>query len=393
MPLKITVQQKDLHAALAAISGVAKFGGAMPVVGYVRIDASEGGASIAATDTEILGACNLEADVATPGQILVPADTLAKIVALMPDAGISIESSEGKVLVSCLGNDYTLMTLPADEFPVWDLKPECATVTLPQPMLRWLLESTLYAVAKKDHRRVLMGVQIEIKDDLLTATATDGKLLSRVRKPVQCNGKARGIVPKAWATRATKLLSAKGGECCLVFAGEGTGQAQQVRLSIGQATLHASCIEGKYPDCDAVIPKTRDIRTRIDVAPGALAAMIRRAGTVAEDKMGAVIVDVTEGKAAFSAMTHDLGSFGGSMAVEVEGDPVKFAVNKKLALETLATFDAPSLRLRMKSATAPIIIEDPRDSDREAILMPIKLANLSPSGDESEGDDSAEATG
>jgi len=380
--MQIMIPQKDLETAATVVSNlVDRTAGPQPILGNVLIDASEQGVQLRGTDSESFVVVKLSGNVRKAGRTTVPADTFREIVKLMPpQSEVSIAESAQKVVLSCEGNEYKLMTIPADDFPEWQTEPGTTRFQIAQKTLRHLIDSTIYALPTKDHRRVLLGVYFELFDNTLRLTSTDGKKLARVHTSIpEIEGvsQARIIVPRKLLENLYKSLGTEG-----PVEIELTGQ--QIAFRFGNVYFRGNGIEGKYPDCDAVIPK--DFPHEIMLNRDVFQTAARRAGITTEEKNKSVILRFENNMCHLTSMAHDLGAFNGRISLDYTGPELELAFNFQFLIETLSRFSKPEVRLFIKNSTAPVVLKAKDEEDRLCLLMPIKLtearATAAADGDE-----------
>ncbi|MBX3730832.1 MAG: DNA polymerase III subunit beta [Candidatus Sumerlaeia bacterium] len=372
--MELTLEQKDLAQATLIVAALLKrSANTMPVLSNLLIEAEDDHASFIGTDMESHARVRVPAQVkGGPGKVTLPADKLSELVGLLPaGAAVTLKDEGGQVVLTTEATQYRLVTLPADDYPQWHPDTASARFHVPHQQMRKMLDAVLYAIPQRDHRRVLNGALMEIRNgEALRLTATDGKKLSRISEPIgeiEGDDQVRVVVPG-------KLL----GELRRNLAEEG---AVAVEVGSRQAAFHfdnveyrTQLIEGKYPDCDAVIPKDFPFTVRINHDRFKLAA--RRAGITSDDKNKSIILKFADNSCDFSSMAADVGAFAGRTSVEYDGNPLEIAFNFQLLVETLDSFGHPDIEIRIKSEQAPCLFHCAAEPQRECVLMPIKLADV-----------------
>src|SRR5699024_12448166 len=69
---------------------------------------------------------DVEAHIETDGQILVEGRMLNDIVKSLPNAPVTIELTESRVILTCQNSTFTLATMPVEEYPALPAMPEVA---------------------------------------------------------------------------------------------------------------------------------------------------------------------------------------------------------------------------------------------------------------------------
>lgn len=371
--MRLRLPQKDFqHAATVVSALVGRAATPMPVLNNILIRAEKGVVSLEGTDIESQIVATIPGAIEREGRTTVEAARVASIVKLLPaGADVMIDASEGRAILSCDGNEYRLNTLPVEDFPEWTREEPATTIRLEQKALRYMLGAAQYAIASgKDGRRVLFGIQVRVRDNVLQFTATDGKKLSRVWRTLgEVEGKpdAELILPAKPAAELHKSLSDEG-PVDIQFA------PRQVFFRAGGIVLRTQSIDGKYPDCDAVIPKEFPLEVRFD--RDRFLSAVRRAGVVASDLNRSILLKISQDVCEFQSMAHDIGSFNGRMAVAYSGEPVRVAFNCEYLLETMSGFADAEVRMLLRNSTSPVVFKTEKESERLSLLMPIKLTSV-----------------
>lgn len=368
--MRLRIPQPALQQATSIVSSLAgRASTPMPVVNNVLVTAHNGLVQVIGTDLESQVTVNVAASIEAEGRTTLDAARLADIVRLLPsDSEIEIEASGGRATVITESNEYRLMTLPAEDFPEWPVEPIVTKFRLEQKTLRELLDATIYALPPKDVRRILLGTLYELRDNMLRLTATDGKKLARVSAPVpEIDGKggASLVVPGKLQADLKKLLGDQGPVDIEVAA-------RQITFRVNNVVYRTQSIEGKYPDCDAVIPKEFPLEVRLNRDRFLSAA--KRAGVVTDDQNKTIVLKFAANSCQFTSSAYDVGNFNGKVGLEYSHAPIELAFNFEFLVETLGCFREPELTMRIKSRTAPVVFVSDKEPLRLALLMPIKQA-------------------
>lgn len=371
--MHITLAQKDLEQAAMVVSNLAdKAASTMPVLSNLLIEATDKGVQFRGTDMETVVHVNVNATVIRPGLTTVPADTFKELVRLMPaNSEVSIEESGRKILIACETNEYKLMTLPAEDFPAWESAPHECRFQIGQKTLKALIEATTYALPMKDHRRVLLGVHFEVFDNTLRLTSTDGKKLARMSTNLpELEGASTSItIPRKLLDNLTRFLGSEGPVDVEL-------SPRQAVFRFANVTYRGNGIDGKYPDCDMVIPK--EFPTELMLNRDVFLQATRRAGVVTDEKNKSIILKFANNACEFSSMAHDLGTFSGKIGLDYTAEPVELAFNFQYLIETLGRFTTPEVRMFIKNSKSPVVFRNREEETRLALLMPIKLSDVRP---------------
>ena len=150
--MKLTINAKDLTAALTDVKPYASNTGTIPVLQCCKVVADGDAITFMATDLECPIILNLNADVTESGTAVVPVASLTA----------AIKGCKGDLTLEHLGERLTVAgaTIPTDCSP--DSFPELLTFTseyadIPVPGLQTLISRTVACVSTEESRFTLNG--------------------------------------------------------------------------------------------------------------------------------------------------------------------------------------------------------------------------------------------
>jgi len=365
--MKVVFERDALVHATGVVQSLVNPQNTLPVLANVLIEAEGETVRFTASDLESCVKCEVSAHVDETGVITLPAKKLVEIVRELPDAPIAMALDGTSVTIECEKIRQRLCGLDPEDFPRWpEVKPE-SSLELPQSDLRELIDKIHFAIPTKDPRKVLLGALFEIKDGSLRAVATDGKKLAYIEKPLP--GKAK--IKSASVIVPHKVL----GEISRHLDDEGTVKLtigdKQVVFELGTITYVSNKIDGTYPNYELVIPKDFDKEVHIDRAP--LAAALRRAAVMSDERSRSVIMKFDENRVEVSAMSFDVGSSKEEIPVDYGFDAVEVAFNWQFLLEVLKCVEEAKVSVKMNKPVSPTIFAPVEASHYRYVVMPIKI--------------------
>ncbi len=368
--MHITVPQNELEQATTVVSNLStRASGPHPVMGKLLIEAGEHGVQLRGTDFESMVQVNVQGKIDRTGRLIVAADTFRDLIKLLPEkSDVVFEEVSGKAHIFTEDNEYNLTTESAEDYPEWNVEEPLTSFQMSQKVFKSMLDATTYALPLKDHRRVLLGVHFDLFDNKLQMTATDGKKLARVTSPVpEIEGKQKMslTVPRKLVENLSRSLGSEGPiEIELT--------ERQITARYSNILYRGNALDGKYPDCDAVIPK--EFPTRIVLNREHFLQSARRAGVVTDEKSRSIILTFSDNKCQFKSMAHAVGNFHGELKLDYTGEELEIAFNFQFLAETLGSFNDSNVILHVKTRNSPVVFKSREDDDRLALLMPIKLS-------------------
>src|SRR4028119_2334216 len=171
--MKITCERSYLAMALGVAGRAVSSRNTLPILSNVLLETEDDRLKLTATDLDTAIRCVIPASVAENGSVAVPAGILSDVVSKLPDAPVTIEMEDGKIMVRCGKSQYMILSLPAEDFPVVPEVTAGIDVVVPQSKLKEMLRTTTFAASKEETRSLLMGVLFEARGSALTLVATD----------------------------------------------------------------------------------------------------------------------------------------------------------------------------------------------------------------------------
>lgn len=293
--MRVHVKREALREALALVSKAVASRSTVPVLYNVRIAAEVDSLLLQATDLEIgmtvkIGGALVE----QAGATTLPAKLLNDWVAGLAGDEVEMHLQERTETVTLVCGDAKAQVkgIPASDFPLIS-RPvdggEWQRLVLPARDLGALVARVAYAAARDKSRPTLTGVNVMVSKDELKLAATDGY---RLAVAVQALDHASAVPPSfivpAHSLRLIGQICAGAGatavEICVAVpaADEASGLSDGVQRVVwrgssgdggGGLDLIEVCtytIAGRYPDYQAIIPKTQTTQMTLDA--GALVA-------------------------------------------------------------------------------------------------------------------------
>jgi DNA polymerase-3 subunit beta len=162
--MQFLIDRDRLLEVLSKLAGVIDGKSGVPILKNVFVDAGASAILLRTTDTDMQLLMPCPAEVTTPGQITVEGKLLHEIVRLCPKAGqIGVTlggtpkrrkpspDDASKLRLTSGKAEFSLLTLPPDDWPMMAIAFDAAEFRLECRQLRALLEKTRFAVSTDEH--------------------------------------------------------------------------------------------------------------------------------------------------------------------------------------------------------------------------------------------------
>jgi DNA polymerase III subunit beta len=343
--MNVTVNSQLLAAELRLLNKVVQNKPMMPILGYVLLRAQDESLHFMSTDHEVFLTTLCRAKVTKPGAVAVPALKMLMMCERFTDADVNISVEAGAVIIRSGTFQSRLHTLDHADFPT---VPEIAGVetVFGGDVLRSLIARTRCAISESNQKYVLRGALLSMIDNAAVMVATDAKRLA-VATGSRPGPTTRGIIP----TKTLDIVS--------------TIDAHRVALTVGDQhiffafdddrVLISRMIEGEFPKYERIIPRTSD--KMVSIERTALAAALRRVGTVSEESL-AVFFKVTPDAIELSSSSVEVGFADEVVRASYNGPELTICVNGSYVLDFLEAATGSMITMSLKDATTPMLLLD-----------------------------------
>lgn len=365
--MKLEAKREHLLKPLQQVIGAVERRQTLPILSNVLLSATGRELTLTATDLEVELSVRIELPVETPGEITLPARKLHDILRALPEDATVVLGVEGeKAVVRCGRSRFTLVTLPATDFPTLEDLPFDQGIPLAQRTLRGLIERTHFAMAQQDVRYYLNGLLLEVGSGTLRVVATDGHRLAFQELPIAVDAEHRQvIVPRKGVLELMRLLADSEAEVMLALG------ANHIQAAMGDIRLTSKLIDGKFPEYQRVIPRDPG-RTMIAdrmVLRGALA----RAGIVLDDKTQGIRLQLEDWTLRAQAQNADQEEAEEEIEINYSGGPLEIGFNVSYLLDALGALSGELARLSFNDAGSSCLIEENEGGNSKHVIMPMRL--------------------
>ena len=208
--MKFRVERDVLGEAVAWVARALPSRPVVPVLAGLRLAAEDGSLALSCFDYEVSARVRVAAEVAEPGTALVPGRLLAEITRSLPPQPAEFTSDADSVSLSCGSAEFTLVALPAEEYPALP-EPPAAAGTVDGGVLAAAIAQVVPAASRDDTLPMLTGVCLDFDGATLTLAATDRYRLA-VRElpwePASAGLRAAALVPARTLAEAARTMAA-----------------------------------------------------------------------------------------------------------------------------------------------------------------------------------------
>ena len=280
--MEAIIHAKQLKEQVGALQGIFARKETIPVLGKIKIEASESGAFVmTATDLDISLIIEQEVDILQSGSICLSGKKLGEITGNLPNEPVHLKlDSKGERVEFRAGRFKSKLSgTNSEQFPeVPRVKAEA--VKLAATIFYEGLRRTIFAVTEDNKRFTINGILLILDNSGLKMVSTDGHRLCCFQTAASVSNQSINCLIPIKAARELKNLLA--GEIRINQKVDvKIKKGNHIEFEIANKQMTAREITGNFPNWEMVIPKTFEFFAEIKV--NELKDALTRVGVMADD--------------------------------------------------------------------------------------------------------------
>ncbi len=383
MTCKVTVQKNTLAESLAIIGRAVGNHANLPILANVLLKKDEGQLRLSATDLTVGITVWMDATMDGDLELTLPARTLTDMVNALTEPEV-VFSVDGKPEASLKNGSYKgiVKGIAASEFPTIPDFNSSDGIILDARVFREMIQHVAFAASVDDSRPVLNGVLLSIDGTAISMVATDGFRLAlyctTLPEPL---GKRQLILPASALKEAGRVLNAtRATRVTLILPPTGS----QAVLRTENVQIVLQLIAGRYPDYQAILPKSFKTKTILKTAE--LLKSCHQASVIAREGSNVVhchlqpateITPETEagptGKLLLTAISDETGTSEIELPASVEGPGLEIAFNVKFVQDGLEAIPSRDVVIESNAHNTPSVIHPVDKEEFFYLLMPMHI--------------------
>ncbi len=226
----------------------------LPILSGVLIEASAEGLVFSSFDYEVSTQTKVAATVETPGRVLVSGRLLAEIANRLPNAPVTFESVESRIQVSCGSANFTLLSMPVEEYPTIP-QVDGETGVLPAEEFSSAVAQVAVAASRDDVTPVITGVQLEITGNSLSLVATDRYRVAIRDIPWESTGAGADITALVPARTMQEIGKTFGHSGNISISITNKDDRELIAFTADNKTVTSLLIKGNFPPVKRLFPE------------------------------------------------------------------------------------------------------------------------------------------
>lgn len=362
--MKLSVQKNILSEAIQKLTSIISSRTTLPVLNNVMMKAESDSLTMETTDLDVRITTKIPATVEKTGSTTVPAKKLLLFVKDFLGDKVAMETDDSfNLKIEAGESSYKLLGISPEEFPVPSTITPIRKIRIPQTDLQRNFSLISYASSTDESRKILNGVLLSLKANMLVTVATDGKRLALIEKPIdKFEGTEGDVVFHSRVANEVQRIIPKDGNAEIEI-GE-----KMIKFNLGNTTLSSKIMEGSFPNYRQVIPTS--FTKKVEVKKEDFHSSLRRIMNVISESNPIVTVTFTNGKVTLTANSAEVGEGRETLPVNYTGTDFKLLLNPNNLSDPLKTMTMDKFVFQMNDGFSPISLIG--DEGFLYIMMPVR---------------------
>ena len=337
------------------------------ILNGILIEAINGELTLTCSDERITIITRIEAEISEDGRGVVPGKLFNEVIRRLSDGDIDITMNDRYLFtVRGSGSRTNISGKDPDLYPALPIIDEEHEISLPQDMLKDMIEKTEFAIAIEDMREMLTGAFLEIKNGDVSMVGLDGyRMAVRRARCADVMESCSAIIPGRAVGDIGKLLSDDPEAFASLSLGGG-----KLHIRLEATEIFVILLSGDYINYRAIVPAVFSTKVTVDLAPFRKA--VDRASLIArEGNNNLLVLKIAAGEMAIESRS-EIGDVFEKLDVQHVGSDMSIAFNVKYLTDVVRSIDAEQVTFSMNSPISPCIITPVGDPDYLHLVLPVR---------------------
>lgn len=370
--MQVKINKKDLLNMIGVAGKAVSPKAEPPILTGLKISAAEDGQiKICGTNLNMSVAYTSSAEVEKSGDIAVNAKLFGEAVKRLPNEDITITSDEKNIIkLECVKSKIQLSGLSVKDYPDMEKVEAEYSFSIPQCTLKNLMQKTVsFAATTEGKKPILTGVLLDIKNEKVTAVASDGHRLARVigEEPVECED-VQFVIP-AVVIRELLKITADTDSCIDI-----TSDKKKIVFNFGEYVVSARLLDGTYLDYKRIMNDMGEVKAKVKKAD--LMNLLDRAMLIINSEGAADIklpvkLEIKDGRVKADCVAT-IGSIHDEVVAETTGE-ILIAFNCGFLIDALKVCEKSEVELSMSAPTNGAFLHDTENA--LYLILPVRMHN------------------
>lgn len=371
--MKFTCSQQTLAKALNTVSKAVSTRTTLPILKGILLEAKADGTLIlTASDLEISIQKKVEAEVQQEGSVVVISKLFGDIIRKLPNEDISIEETEdNNILIKTNSSEFTVMSLPVDEFPkIGEKEENTEALVFNRDIFKDMVRKTSFAASIDESKGILVGILTEINEESINMVSLDGFRLALAKEKMKSVNKRKFIISAKIMNEISKIVSDDDSDSDINIL---LGEKKSV-FNIGNTEVVLRLMEGEFIKYRDIIPTDGTIK--VIIGKEILLESIERASLLAKEGKNNLIKMTLKNDLLTVTSRSEEGNVKEQIVMEKTGEDLEIGFNSKFVIDVLKVIDDEEISMIFKTGTSPCVVRPVEGDAYEYLILPVRIPTM-----------------
>ncbi|MBP1561870.1 MAG: DNA polymerase III subunit beta [Oscillospiraceae bacterium] len=365
--MKFICKQSEINEALANVTRAVPPKSPISALEGVKLYLGKGELELTGYDLELGIQTRIPVVSDDVGEFILNSKLFSEIIRKMPSENIEIEVDENlTTIIRGDSAEYKILAMPADEYPSIPDYDTGDNFTVPQAMLKNMINQTIFAVAVTDNKPVLMGELFDIMDYGFNLVAIDGYRLAVRSEKIESDNHYNFVVKAKALSEVSKLLKDSDGEKVTMHVSK-----KHITFEIGKYMVLSRLLEGEFHNYKGSIPASH--ATEIIINTRDFIASLERCMLLINEKAKAPVRCIFKDNMVKISCSTALGKLNDEMEADTAGPSVEIGFNCRYLLDALKAAESDKVKLQLNGGLSPMKIVPLQGNAYTFLVLPMRL--------------------
>lgn len=367
--MKFSCVKKTFSDAVNIIQRAVSTKSTLPALEGILIKAANDSLTLTSNDLEIGMTTTIPASVSESGDIVLNAKLFCDILRKLPDPTVDIIADEKLLTTVTSGaSEFTILGIPANEFPETPALTECENFSISQSILAGMIRQTLFCISSDDSKPVHTGSLFELSNGEIRIVSVDGFRLAIRTEKIQNSLNLKFVIPGKTLGEILKMLSPDSDDPVNMNIGK-----RHILFEINGFTLISRLLEGDFLDYRSVLINTSSSEIKIKVRD--FTDSIERASLLISDRLKSPVRCVFEKDIIKVTCSTASGKVYDEIPSSLSGDTVEMGFNNRYLLDALRACECDEIKVLLNGPLSPMRIYPADGEEFIFLVLPVRLKN------------------
>lgn len=310
------------------------------------------------------------ASIEEKGAVVINARILSDIIRKLPDNIITISCDEKLyVTISCGASVFNLIGMAASDYPELPVVQKERYTTLPQNLLKTIIEGTIFSASENDSRPIITGCLFKITGDELVVVALDSFRMALRTETVQRGDSTANmsfVVPAKALREVNRFLNDSDENINISIS------RRNIAFEFGDTVLTSRLLEGEFLNYNNAIPASSSKSLLVNTAD--LIDSLERVSLITNDKLKNFVHCTFEDNLLKLKCTTAIGQAYDECYIDpIEGGDLVIGFNSRYLLDALRACHEEVVRIELNTPTSPCLIKPKEGNKYLYLILPVRL--------------------